>query len=276
MGKKSTSSRINPKNFPTLNLIKEKDIALDFATKIYQKFSKLIKSVVLFGSAAKNSNVAGSDIDIMIILDDTAVNMDAEITAWYREELGKIISANPYRQELHINTVKLTTWWQDLIRGDPTLINIIRYGEAIIDFGGFFNPLKVLLAQGKIKPSAEAIYACLQRAPEHLIRSKQAQISSIEGVYWAMVDSSHAALIASKTIPPSPEHISEMLIENYVKTKKLDSKYVDWYAEVFKLYKEIMHGDIKIIKGQDIETYQKRADEFIGVMAKLVNETVKV
>ena len=160
------------KKFPTLQLIDEKEIALDFATKVYQKFDKLIKSIILFGSHTKNAAVAGSDIDIIVITDDASISWDQELIAWYREELGKIIKINPYKKELHINSVKLTTWWNDNVRGDPVVINILRYGEASIDFGGFFTPLKVLMQQGKINSTPEAIYTCLQRAPLHLARSK--------------------------------------------------------------------------------------------------------
>jgi len=42
----------NPKNIPTLQLKSEQEIATDFATKTYQKFDKVIKSIILFGSGA--------------------------------------------------------------------------------------------------------------------------------------------------------------------------------------------------------------------------------
>jgi len=37
------------------------------------------------------------------------------------------------------------------LRGEPVVMNIIRYGEPLVDFGGFFTPLKVLLQKGKIR-----------------------------------------------------------------------------------------------------------------------------
>src|SRR3972149_2991545 len=112
--KKTASKKTKfPKDVPTLQLKKESDIAMDFATKAYRKFDKLVKSVVLFGSTAKQTTVTGSDIDIIILLDDVSVNWDEELIAWYRKELEKIIKANPYQQNLHINTVKLSTWWED-------------------------------------------------------------------------------------------------------------------------------------------------------------------
>lgn len=273
--KDSKKNKLDAKQFPTLKLINERDIAMDFAEKVYQKFNKLIKSVVLFGSSVKKTNVVGSDIDIIIIVDDASVKFDQELTAWYREELGKIIYSNPYKQELHINTVTLTTWWNDLLIGDPVVINILRYGDTLIDFGGFFNPLKILLQNGKIRSTPEAIYNCLQRAPQHLTRSRQAELSSIEGIYWAIVDSSHALLIAGKINPASPEHIPLLLKENFVDKKMLDIKYVSWFRDVYVLHKGIAHGDVTNIKGQNIDEWQARADEFIRKMAELIKQIMQ-
>jgi len=274
--KKTNSKDKKPskKDFPTLKIVKETDIAMDFATKVYERFDKIIKSVVLFGSTAKKTNVSNSDIDIVIIIDDVSINWDAELIAWYREELDKILRKNPYDKELHINTIKLSTWWEDLMRGDPVVINVIRYGQAMLDFGGFFEPLKFLLVQGKIRATPESIYSCLKRAPQHIARSKIAELSSIEGIYWSMVDSAHAALIAKGTLPPSPEHIPINLKENFVDEKKLKSKYIMWYRDLLVLHKKISRGEIKDLKGVEIDMWQDRAEEFLREMARLVSESV--
>lgn len=269
---KKKTKKISPKEFPTLKILNEHEIAMDFATKAYKKFSKLIKSIILFGSSVKQSATSTSDVDIIMIIDDSAIQWDQELIAWYREELGKLIRANPYKKDLHINTVKLTTWWQDLTRGDPVVINVIRYGESLIDFGGFFNPLKVLLQQGKIKSTPEAIYTCLQRAPQHLARSKAAELGAIEGIYWAMVDSAHALLMAAKIMPPSPEHVPILLKENFVDNGSLKMKYIVWYRDVYVLHRKIVHGDITDIKGIELDEWQERTDDFIGTMAKLIEK----
>jgi predicted nucleotidyltransferase/uncharacterized protein (UPF0332 family) len=261
------------KKFPTLNLKTENEIAMDFATKAYKKFEKAVKSIILFGSTVKQTTTQGSDIDIIILIDDASIKWDQEMIAWYREELEKILKASPYQQDLHITTVKLSTWWQDLMRGDPVVINILRYGEAIIDFGGFFDPLKYLLIEGKIKSTPEAVYSCLQRAPTHLMRSRVSELGAIEGLYWAMVDSAHAALIASNVSPPSPEHIPVELKEVFVNEKKLDIKYVVWYRDLHILHKKIAHGEIRELKGVEIDDWQEKAEDFVNTMAKLVDET---
>jgi len=220
----------------------------------------------MFGSAAKGSDIKGSDVDIIIILDDCSISWDQELIAWYRQELSKLIQKQSYSQKIHINTVTLSTFWEEVRAGDPATINIIRYGQTIIDFGGFFDPLKVLLAKGKIRPSPEAIFSVLRRAPLHISRAKFNVVSSIENLYWAMVDSAHAALMAMGEVPPSPEHISEMLNKVFVSKKELNKKYVKWYSDMYRLAHDITHGNIKHVTGREVDEYTTKAIEFEKTM----------
>ena len=273
MGKKSVKIK-KAKKDSAPDLRADRDIASDFAVKIYQKFDKIIKAVVLFGSSTKDTATTTSDIDIVIVIDDASIRWDAELISWYREELGNLIVRNPYKKEIHITTVKLTTWWNDLMKGDPTIINMIRYGEPVLDIAGFFSPFKILLEQGRIKPTPEAIYTALQRAPEHLRRSKFSELSAIEGLFWAMVDSSQAALMSAKQSPPSPEHIPLLLKETFVDRGMLKMQYISWYRDIYVLHRQIVHGEITNLKGAEIDVWQEKTEEFISVMAKLVKESL--
>ncbi|MBU0761218.1 MAG: hypothetical protein KJ600_01035 [Nanoarchaeota archaeon] len=249
----------------------EKEIAMDFAMKVHEKFDKVVKASVLFGSQAKVGQAdLGSDIDIILIVDDAAIEWDLKLVSWYREELGKLITAQEYGKELHVNTVKLTTWWQDLLYGDPVVINILRYGEALIDYGGFFNPIKALLLRGKIKSTPEAVNAALHRVPGHLARSQIAEMGAIEGTYWAVVDSAQAALMTAGKMPPSPEHIPEMLKETFVDSGMLKMGYVKGVKELFSLHKEISHQKVGSMKGQEIDEWQELAEKFLGEMTRII------
>jgi len=260
----------------TLLIAGEREIAADFAMKVYEKFDQMIKSVVLFGSSAKKASTPESDIDVIIIIDDVSVRWDQELIAWYREELGKLIKANPYRKSLHINSVKLSTWWEDMMRGDPVVINVLRYGDALIDFGGFFNPLKVLLKEGKIRSTPESIYTLLQRAPGHLTRARQSMLGAVDGIYWTVVDSAHAALISANVMPSSPENIPDVLTETFVKKKMLNKKYVSYYSEIHEIAKDIVHGTESMIKGKKLDEMFVKADDFLREMAKLVDKLIDV
>ena len=258
----------------TLELKTEHEIAMDYAVKVYKKFDKAVKSIILFGSTAKQETTKGSDIDIIIIIDDVSIKWDVEMIAWYREELGKISMMNPYQIGIHVNTIKLSTWWNDIMKTDPVVINVLRSGYPLIDIGGFFEPLKFLLAQGRIKPSPEAIYNNLQRAPIHLSRFRLLKYQQVEALYWCMVDSAPAALIAAGNLPPSKENITLELKTAFVDRGKLDKRYISWYRELMILEKRIAHGEMPEIKGEELDVWSKRTEDFLDTMAKLVNVVV--
>jgi len=251
----------------------EKDIAMDFAIKVQEKFDRLVVASILFGSqaTAKDNAVAGSDIDIILVIDDAAIEWDLELTSWYREELAKLISSQGYSRDLHINTVRVTTWWEDLLHGDPVVVNILRFGEALIDYGNFFNPLKALLLKGKVRSTPEAVHAALMRAPNHITRSKVAEMGAIEGAYWAMVDSAQAALMTAGKMPPSPEHIPDMLYETFVESKMLKASYVKAMKELFGLHKMIAHGQMTDIKGQEVDEWQDLAEKFLREAMRIID-----
>jgi predicted nucleotidyltransferase len=272
--KKSNVKEIKEQHLEKSSINTEKDIAMDFAEKVHKKFDRMVKATVLFGSQATNEAKSESDIDIILIIDDASLNWDLELISWYREELGKLIAAQQYSRDLHINTIKLTTWWQDLLHGDPVVINILRYGQPLIDSGGFFKPLKSLLIQGRIRSTPEAVYMALQRAPSHLGRSKLAILSSLEGVYWTMIDAAQAALITAGKLPPSPEHIPQLLKESFVDNKLMKIDRVRQLKEIYLIHKAITHREINEIKGNEIDKWQEIAEDFLLDMTKIIDRMI--
>jgi len=268
VAKKSTKKQVK------LNFETDKDIAADFAVDAYKKFKDIIKAVILFGSVEKKTPHHNSDIDVIVIIDDISVKWDQELISWYREELEKILAKKKYSVKIHVNSVKLSTWWEDLLKGDPVVLNILRHGQVILDYAGFFTPLKYLLMQGKIKGTPESIYECVQRAPTHLARSRASELAAVEGVYWSMVDAAHAALIAAGYFPASPEHVMVDLKDAFVDKGLLKMRYALWYKDIHRLHKKIDHREIWEIKGIDIDKWQERAEEFMQVMFDLVEKIV--
>lgn len=256
-------------------LYSDRDIAMDFAGQLYKKFRDIIKAIALFGSVPKEQAVKKSDIDIIVVIDDCTVNWDEELIAWYREELAKLIAAQKYKKELHVNTVTLTAFWEEIRAGEPLVINILRYGEPLIDLGGFFEPLKVMLAKGRIRPSPEAIFITMQRSGQHLGRANAHILNSVEGFYWAMVDASHAALMAMNIVPPSPENLLELLNENLVNKKLLDKDYAEFYESVRKKSKEILHSETNKISGKELEEMQRKSGDFVLRLNEITKALIK-
>jgi len=90
-----------------------------------------------------------------------------------------------------------------------------------------------------------------------------------------MVDSAHAALISANIPPASPEHVPADLKEIFVDSGKLKMKYVIWYRDLYMLHKRIIHGETTDLKGIEIDAWQERTQEFMKVMAELVNQNVQ-
>lgn len=252
---------------------RDNKIAYDFSIKVYKLFKEVIKTVVLFEDLEKNNQKR--DTNLIIIVDDCTINWDQELIAWYREELSKLLTKQKYREKIHINTVTLSTFWEEIREGNPATINLIRYGQTIIDYGGFFEPLKVLLAKGKIHATPEAVYTTLKRAPEHIARAKFNILNGIQSLYWSMVDSAHAALMAEREIPPSPEKIPEMLTAVFVSSNKLDKKYVNWFHDLHDLATQITHGKRISVDPKEYVEHEKRAEEFLKKMFRITDDLLK-
>ena len=47
---KTKKPSLTSKKFPTLKFKNERDIAMDFAQKVYVRFDKLVKTIALFGT----------------------------------------------------------------------------------------------------------------------------------------------------------------------------------------------------------------------------------
>ena len=200
-------------------------IARKFAKLIHQEFGTFISSTILFGSAVKNIPNPKRDIDILIILDDTRTQFTPELVQTYRIILEKTIAkVNPKR--LHIQSMKLTSWWEYVRAGDPVAINVLRSGVALID-SNIFDPMQALLDQGRIRPTKEAVWTYYTLAPASINRSRQHILTAAIDLYWSAVDAAHAALMSAGEIPPSPDHVALMLKEKLSAPHQVSKKSIN-------------------------------------------------
>ncbi len=249
-----------------MNKVREEHkISYDFASKVYKHFRELVKSVIYFGPVAKEFEPS-----VIIIVDDCTVNWDRELTYWYREEVARLLASQKYFKELNINTITLSVFIDEIINCEPTAINVLRYGEPLIDFGGFFSPLKILLARGKIKPTAESVFSSLRRGPIHITQAKMNVAKSIENIHLGMVDSGNAALMSLGYVPPSPHLISKMLVDIFVKSRALERKHVRDYDEIGRAAENVALGRRVFLSAKDIDKYVLKARAFQKEMQRIV------
>ena len=247
------------------------EVAYKFSEKAYKEFGDFIKTIVLFGSKSRRGftkDLEGmNDIDILIVVDDTSIYLTSEVIETYRVITEKIAADTSNR--LHITTLQLTHFWDYARAGDPLAINMLRDGVPLLDIG-FFEPLQILLKQGRIRPTPESVWSYLGRASPTLYNSKWHLLQATLDLYWAVIDAAHAALMEHGEIPPSPGHVADMLYEKLVKNKLLENKYVNTMNQFYDLSRKIIHREIKEIKGKDYDKYLKDAEEFVERIRDLI------
>lgn len=251
----------------------EFNIAREFARRIYQEFGTFVKALILFGSTTKGKLAKEGDIDILIIIDDVSVNLTRELTQTYRIITEKILANMPDSERLHIQSMKFSSWWEYIRAGDPVAINVLRYGISLVDTG-IFDPIQALLDNGRIRPTKEAIHTYFVMAPASLYRAKDHLLSAMVDLYWASVDAAHAALMALGEIPPSPEHVSDMLEKKMVKKGLLKKKYADIMQKNYTTFKRIIHRDIKEVDGVEYDEYRKDTVLFVNEIKKFLDKRI--
>jgi uncharacterized protein (UPF0332 family) len=212
----------------------------------------------------------GGDIDILVVVDDVSIIVDKEFAEGYRIIMNKIV-AEVQPRKLHVTTLKFTSFWEYVRAGDPVAINILRDGIPIID-SGVFEPLQVLLHQGRIRPSTESMYVYFNRAPMTLHNSKWHIKQAVLDLYWAVIDSAHAALMKMNETPPSPSHVGDLLEEKLAAKGIIDKKYPEIARRFYQLSRSITHGQLVEISGKQFDQYFKEAAEFVAEMQRVVEK----
>ncbi|MBI2665065.1 nucleotidyltransferase domain-containing protein [Candidatus Woesearchaeota archaeon] len=245
-------------------------IAQKFVNQLKSELGDFLLGAVLFGSTTRKEATVKSDIDVLIVGDDTSFQMTNELIEGYRIIVENVIAR--VSTKLHITSMTFTSFWEYAKVGDPVVVNILRDGVALID-SGFFEPLQILLKMGRIRPSEESIWRYYGRAPMTLLNSRWHILQATLDLYWAVIDAAHAALMRKDEIPPTPDHVADHLEKVYVKQKMLDPKYVQIMRKFYQLSKDITHREIKHVSGPEYEKYYQDADDFVKAMKRLVERT---
>lgn len=243
--------------------------ARKFAEQAYKEFGDFIRAIILFGSVTRKG-AKPKDIDVLIILDDVKMVFSEEIVQTYRIVMEKII-AKIDRKRLHVQSMKFTNFWEYARVGDPVAVNILRYGVALVDTG-FFDPLQLLLDQGRIRPTKEAVHTYFVMAPASITRAKQHMLQATVDLYWGVIDAAHSALMKYGEVPPSPNHVAEIMEKTVIKHKKISKTSATTMREMYKVFKGITDRSIKEVSGKQYDMYKKKCEAFIKDVKKYIDK----
>ena len=244
------------------------DLVYTFTSRLYKEFGDFLKAVVLFGSTTdKDAKDKKGDIDILVIVDDASILLTAEVAETYRIIVEKLIlEVSP---KLHITSLRLTSFWEYIRAGDPIGMNMLRSGIPILDTG-FVRPLQILLQQGRVRPTPESVWTYFSRAPTTLHNSKWHITQATMDLYWAVIDSAHAALMRLDELPPTPEHVADLIEDRMVKPGIVTQRYAQIMRNFYRLSKMILHREIKGVSGSEYEKYYEDAYDFVTTMKRVI------
>jgi uncharacterized protein (UPF0332 family)/predicted nucleotidyltransferase len=268
--KPSHESTIVPGHVPHRPTDTDREIAYAFAARIKREMGTIIRAIILFGSVAEHETRPvpltldpSGDIDLMIVLDDVSVQLTDELVTAYRLLAEKTLADISPR--LHLTTVSFTTFWEYVRAADPVIVNVLRSGHPIIDTG-FVEPLKVLLHQGRIRPTEEAVWNYYLRAPQALQSSQMHLIQAVYDLYWACIDAAHAALMAADVIPRAPKEVAHQLRETYVQKGVLEEHFAATMEGLYTLSKDITHRRVSTISAEHYDELYVQAKAFVDRM----------
>lgn len=260
LAKKSEKERMPSKDVITK--------VVKFTNSARKQYGDIIKSVLIFGSAAKGTMKKTSDIDVWVVLDDT--------TTKSTDDLNKVnthlyLIAHELK-DIHIQTTPLTEFWEWVKMGSPELVNFLRYGLPIYDTG-FIKPVQRMLQMGLLPPSEETIKLKAKVAKTRLKKIKLDMKSMIFELRYAATDIIQAVVMHHYKAQPDQKTIPEFL-EKLIKKKKLERKYLEEYEQLNRLWKDIDHKIIKEVTTEHLQKALELTEDILKRFKKLLPKEI--
>lgn len=245
---------------------------------VLKKFEKYVVCYVLAGSMVRGDATPESDVDTFLVIDDTDVTRmtAAELKAKLRAIIwgmgAEAGDAAGVRNKLNTQVYILTEMWDSIKSANPVIFTFLRDGIPLYD-RGMFMPWKLLLKQGKITPTPEAVDMYLKSGKQILDRTKfKLREIAVEDFFWATFTPSQGVLMLVGVPPPDPKATPGQIREHFVKPGLLEEKYVKTLEQILKVRKDIETGRLKEVQAKLVDELMGKAEDYLKRLDKLVKQ----
>ncbi len=243
---------------------------------VLQKFEKYVVSYVLGGSLIRGEATKDSDVDVFVVINDTDVKRMPRLELKERlrgiiyQYVGEASALAGVNNKLEPQIYLLTDFWEAVKDAHPVMFTFIRDGVPIYDRGTFM-PWKALLKMGKLKPSPEAIDMFMSMGDGIIPRSKRTLLSDIfVNIFWGITTPAQALLMLNGCPPPNAKkELVRDFKKEFLDTKMIEKKYVDFMEKVINTWRDYEHEKIKEISGTEIDKLLKETEEFLKRLKEL-------
>lgn len=246
--------------------------AQEFSDKLLDKLGDKVKVVAVWGSVAKGEHGHDSDIDTLVVLDDTKLQKDVPDDA--KKKIRKKVTDLAKETDDRI-TIQyfpfLTEFWDSLRKGEPLAIEAVRNGEAVYDTG-IFMPAKRLLERGKISGTQESVKKRLKLGAAGYKKAEKTMKSSLpHKLEQAMANAGQAPIMLSGANPPPKEKVPEKLEEMFVEKDMLEQEFADKAQEIYD-FGDKGEKNPEEVTGEELDEMMEKTDDFVRRMHKLVSQ----
>jgi len=253
-------------NFAMLDEARIKE-AEAVSLKVKDKYGPLIASAVI-----KKTVSSKGAVDAVFIIDD----FNSIVVAPQVADVKVAASEYAYSSSIMLNcdVVLASAVWSGLKSKDDSIVGLMRDSLVVYD-NGFFLPCQELLVTGKIRPSKESVRVYFVKA-ENSVKSSGGRVDrAVLDLYWAVIDSAHAAVMIAGITPPSPKDLAETIKRDLVKRNLVHKRCGDIVDKFYNIAKRIMHKEIFGVSGREFDELLADADFFIKEMDEFVKEHAK-
>ena len=245
--------------------------AQEFSDKLVDKLGDKVKVVAVWGSVAKGEHGHDSDIDTLVVLDDTKLERDVPDDA--KKKIRKKVTDLAKETDDRI-TIQyfpfLTDFWDSLRKGEPLAIEAVRNGEPVYDTG-IFMPAKRLLQRGRISGTQESVRKRLKVGARGYKKAEQQLKSSTpHKLEQAMASAGQAPIMLAGKQPPGKEKVPDVLEEMFV-DDMLEQEYVEMAREIYE-FGDLGEKNPKEVTGAAVDEHLEKTDKFIRRMHELVSQ----
>jgi len=247
------------------------DAAEEFSDKLVEKLGDKVKVVAVWGSVAKGEHGHDSDIDTLVVLDDTKLERDVPDDA--KQKIRKKVTqlAKDTDERITIQYFPfLTDFWDSLRKGEPLAIEAVRNGEPIYDTG-IFMPAKRLLQRGRISGTQESVRKRLKTgAAGYKKAEKQLKSSTPHKLEQAMASAGQAPIMLAGKQPPAKENVPDVLEDMFV-DDMLEQEYVEMARAIYE-FGDKGEKNAEEVTGAEVDEHLEKTDKFIRRMHELVSQ----
>lgn len=244
----------------------------EFSDKVRDKLGDKVKVVAAWGSVPKGEHGVESDIDTLVILDDTKLEKGVPDDAKkkIRNKVTKLAKETDDRITIQYFPF-LTEFWDSLRKGEPLAIEAVRNGDPVFDTG-IFMPAKRMLDRGKISGTQESVKKRLKMAGGGYKKANKQLKSSIpHKLEQVMANAGQAPIMLVGKAPPGKEKVPETLEEMFVEKDILEEEYVEMAQDIYD-FGDKGEKNPGEVTGEKVEEHLEKADKFVKRMHKLVSQ----